>query len=458
MYVGQVDNSQGLPLGVQIIEAKPLFQKFRLEGTDDVIATAIIKARSINEDVYNISNECYLEFTYSNKLLFGKSKKVQVKGQVQPQNFEIGYTGEQFDQRMIECVVRGTDITAATVDSIPVNTVVGQVVFNTTFNFTTSGYMTYAFMDKNLFARLRADNREPWREMGLSSGQMMARYTPGPIMVGMPADSTPYPIDSTAASASLPAFGVTFSNAFVGRGGIKTFDKTYVYVPKQLDFVSECTPKEYKIAATESSKHGYGADYKEFELKNLSRPANELYVTARCPMSISKASSPDDLLGLSGSGIYTIFLTSRYTYSIDTFTSVNMLFNQSRSTSTAGLVPNMLVYENKESCKNGVPYCTGSTNDGMCYCPYKYSADEVYICTWEWGDGKNDKAAAAVDAGSCHRTTIPPACASAGISCSGHNCKCIYEINGGSKECNWLVEQYAAGPEQGCKDYTGETS
>ena len=147
IYMGQVDNSQNLPLGIQIVEATPLLRKFLLDTGDDVVATATITALTVNEDdVYQVNNKCYLEFTSSGAGF--SSKKVRVPGIVEPATLEISYTGNQVDRRFIQCVVSNNSIGEMTKDNPPVNVLSGTVVFNTTFEFTTSGYMTYGFMDQ----------------------------------------------------------------------------------------------------------------------------------------------------------------------------------------------------------------------------------------------------------------------------------------------------------------------
>ena len=443
IYTGQVDNSQQLPLGIQIVEATPLLRKFLLDTGDDVVATATITALTVNEDdVYQVNNKCYLEFMSSGAGF--TTKKVRVPGIVEPATLEISYTGNQVDRRFIQCVVSNNSIGELTKDNPPVNVLSGTVVFNTTFEFTTSGYMTYGFMDQGVFNNLRSSNLQPWQEMGLQSPTMIAKYTPGPVMIGMPAETTPYPLNANAENLQLPAFGATFSNAFVGRGGIQKFNKNYLYVPNQITVENSCTPKNFFAKKSQNQNTKYGADYTEYELSNLSRESGEQFVTIRCPMKVTKAK---DLIGPGGAGIYTIFLTTNYTYAIDTSVPVTMRFPERASTASAGLQPNINVAPSQVACKNVNPYCTGSANNGVCYCYHTTTNTKLSNCQWAWGATTMqnvetiDVGVGGADSGACFLTGIPSECAKSGISCSGETCRCVYPVSGGSQDCTWDVDQ-----------------
>jgi hypothetical protein len=470
VFRGQVDQTQGVPLGITLIEAKPLLQRFSFEGGDDIIATASIRSRTADDSVYAVSNKCYLLITDTSSFSSSfRGKHVRIDGTVSPEKFEIGYTGEQYDQRLIECVVPHDAIKKererlgkeATGTRNPLTgTVYAQLVFNTTFDFSTSGYMTYAFMDKDLFSSLRADGKEPAREIGLPSNRQQARYTPGPVMIGMPADTIPYPVDSASQNPSLPSFGVTFGNAFAGRGGIQSFGETVLYVPRQLRVSPTCTPKEFTTVQNTVSDPRFGTDYTRYDIKGLKRQnqnngyATDGYTTLRCPLSTA---SGGDLLGPSGAGIYTLFLTTRYTYAIDTSTPLSLMFPSLTTTASEGFVVNVFTAENRQGCTTMTPTCV---ND-QCYCYYKDSSS-LGFCSYQKGEKSNlEHAAAAVNnqgvsgVGGCSTgSEVPLACANA-ISCTGTACTCIYPKVDHSVKCTWTIST----PTQAdCKPLTSTTS
>lgn len=335
-YTGTVDQSQGVPIGVFITNAEPIYTKFRSD-TDDVIVTATLTARTFSDQL-TVQNTCSLEIFDTTDL--AKAGNVHVPGTVVPQSITILYTGEFQEKHAIDCTVKQSDYSK---HLNMARATTGTLYLNSTFDFETWGYAEYGFMDRQLIQAFRTENQNPAEVLGIDP-TLRPKYTPGPLMVGMPADTQPVSFDSEAADPHLPAFGVTFSNAWMGKGVVREFKAVEFLIPKPFiieDFAS-CTPKEGTAVISDGKRLDFvgpsqwteveagqevvvNEAYNKYTVQNVAIRDGESFITIRCPLEIdAKQAESFPALGSSGAGKFTFFVHADYVYSTWTRTPVNL--------------------------------------------------------------------------------------------------------------------------------------
>jgi hypothetical protein len=377
-YTGTVDQSQGEPIGVFITEMKPMAIKFDVPMGEDVIVDATMRARTVGEPI-TITNACFLNYTDASSSILS-AQRAAVAGEVYPPKITIERTGEAQEKYPLQCVIPNDGLKA-----LPANRITtGYTTFSSTFNFETWGYAQYGFMDNDLKLAFRDNGQNPATEMGVPM-TVQAKYTPGPVMIGMPSDSQPLSFTMATSTESdpnnyLPAFGATFSSAWAGKGTIKEFNHVKFYVPKPFSLnLAKCTPRSdqfqvlkeaqpwrenevysvYYINNPKSMKIGTGMDYP--------------FITIRCPMEVDMNDRMHPVLGPSGAGKFTFFVQANYTYTLESRTPVT-LQGPEVSTGSTGSSGGRI----QKDCPAGT---TNSCGGGSCWC-YVNENDVTWTCTW----------------------------------------------------------------------------
>jgi len=315
-YTGTVDQSQGQPIGVFITRMQPALTKFYADNQDSVIVYGVLSARTVSDSI-SVANTCSLDFASG-------ASTVSKPGSVTPDKINIDYTGAFQDQYDISCTVPYTSYSSAL---SPGRTSSAMATFSSTFDFSTWAYVPYAFMDRDLLVSLRRSNVDPAQKLGISAIPM-AKFTPGPLMIGMASDSQPY---SYQDGGSLPFFGLTLTNQWFGKGSVNKFNSVDVYIPKPFDLeLDTCTPRDVSSGGAfdyrDAADWSQNPAYKHYQIFNVAIKPSETFTTIRCQIGYNDAElSQYPILGTSGAGVYTFFASANYTYTLQAKTPVTLV-------------------------------------------------------------------------------------------------------------------------------------
>lgn len=414
-YTGSVDQAQGLPIGVFITNALPALQKFDA-STDDISVYATIKARTMS-DTINISNTCYLEVTSATS--YSSIDKRKATGRVSPASLTVDYTGEFQDQYDIDCSIPKQRVAQVASEQ---RIMTGMVIFNSTFNFETWGYIPYAFMDRGLVQSLRRNAVDPAAELGIAS-KPTAKYTPGPMMIGMASDTQPISYTQTQAVIGgevVGTLGFTLSNAWQGKGTIKKIGTVSIILPKPFWLQPlECSPV---LSNHDPENWTENTAYDKYDFTNIKIRSTETFTTIRCPLYIDNYAINHGypVLGTSGAGIFTFFVFANYTYTLDTKVPVTIMGTGDQTTtpsaaSTGTTTQNLGAIIEGLCANHTTTPCMGGSGDRTC-CSYQYN-NQTWFCRYDATGIKNRVCAYLVTAGkyACQYTPTSRTC----VFCDG---------------------------------------
>ncbi len=475
LFVGQVDKNQGPPLGVYHANGKALLDKFRVDLGDSVSTTTELRTRTLSETESYIDTKC--TFQTQDLSSFRTKRMLTSPGEVTPRFTVLTYSGEVQDVSTVECTVKNSELIK---NGYPSSTITGDITMNSTFNFSTSGYVTYAFMDRTLFESLRQSNKNPATEMGLPGGRQIAKYTPGPVSIGMPAESLPIPYDDIRAP-SIPPLGLTFSSTQTNRGGIQKFNSVEVFVPRQFEIDKDkCSPAgevdpvtkvSTGVKVDETTTDVMGPAYQGYSITNILNDNRDYgqFITIRCAMRI-RDGMKNNVLGPTGTSIYTILVQANYTFSVDSKVPVTLMVKPKPSnTIILGGGPNLDVAVDESRCNSVAALCDkkGSTSKCACYySPLKTATtapDSLRACTW---DRPEDDVLTKFASKACSVTSIPADCDSATRCLAAGACSCSRYVNGKQYKYFWPATNPAncnyvlctSNPDTGAYDCAESTS
>jgi hypothetical protein len=161
-------------------------------------------------------------------------------------------------------------------------------------------------MDRSVITSYRREGKDPARELGVDS-YVRARYTPGPVSLGM-LDRQQLPIGVNTQnpdSTFIPAFGVTLENLWSGRGEVTHINTLVFQVPEPLMLLTdECSgyvddtgrnrPVDIRNAGSSGnlvfSTEGVDSEvppgYTWYEFTDINFSEDERLRTIRCPMTV----------------------------------------------------------------------------------------------------------------------------------------------------------------------------
>lgn len=359
-YTGTVDSSNsGPPVGVFITDGRPFFTTFDV-ARDDISVSATMKVHTFSDNV-TVKNTCGLEVLDTSS--FSSLKPPPIEGVMTPEELRIDYTGEFQERFALDCVIKNTDYAT----KLPAGRMLtGNVVFNTSFGFETWAYAEYGFMQRELVLAFLNENLDPASELGVPR-TVLAKYTPGPVMIGMPTETQPFRFDATSGAPNqIPSFGMTFSNAWEGKGRIVSFSLVRAYLPKQFKLVTDqCLPSNYLGKPVERTWEE-NEQYNYYEFTDVKLPPGESFITIKCPVKVA-SSDNKGILGTAGAGKFTWFAQAVYDYELGTKVPVTIKREPK-------------VPESTDQCKEGTQNCDSTSK--WCTCLVIESATRY---TWECG-------------------------------------------------------------------------
>jgi len=207
-YEGEVEEAQKEPLGVYLEDIKPADKYFYEDESVTIWAT--LKVKNLDEDEpVNVKVSCIAD----------KDTK-KIAGEMYPrESFEI-YTLEEED---LQCRFEPGSLEKGT----------RKVSIFTDFNFKTMAYLKSYFMDEARLRSMRRDNIDVFRHFGISDTKPVAKYTPGPVKIGI--ESKEPPIGLSTDYDARPLLGITLSNEDQWQGAIKKIDELIVYIPESME-------------------------------------------------------------------------------------------------------------------------------------------------------------------------------------------------------------------------------
>lgn len=229
-YTGQVERQQGLPLGVFIREQRAILPVFTYDRLNDTILPPGDRAVTWFGEVQ--ARTFSAEFPVELSCLYEVSD-VEFSFPARPDRFAVHYTGDYAEEFPFSCEIPMADLPHADARNLT-----GRFSARANFSFSTWGYTTLTFMDRDFMTALRRDNVEPARYLGIDP-RPVARYTPGPVGLGM--ETVPQPLgistnpDRSSQTNFLPSFGVTLSNAWSSQGEITHLHALVLQVPQPLE-------------------------------------------------------------------------------------------------------------------------------------------------------------------------------------------------------------------------------
>jgi hypothetical protein len=279
-YVGQVESQQGAQLGVFIREVQPVKPVFYLRGDnetlvdgDDAIFFGKIQARTFTDEIA-LDLSCAYQYN-----------DIVVQGDIRPGELLVHYTGDFVDEFPFECIISADSVISA-FDNWR-DALRGEFVVQASFGFQTWGYTTLTFMERDMMNALRREGIDPARSLGISP-RPIARYTPGPLSLGMETISQPIGVSlSQPAGNTLPSLGVTLENVWRANGQIERVNSLVLQAPNVFELdtnrcigatVSEVLGPQmmYDGETVPAGYTWYLFDTVDFD--------GERYKTVRCPL------------------------------------------------------------------------------------------------------------------------------------------------------------------------------
>ena len=301
-YEGEVEEAQKEPLGVYLEDIKPADKYFYEDEAVTIWAT--LKVKNLDEDnPVNVHVSCIAD----------KDTK-KIAGTMLPsESFEI-YSLEEED---LQCRFEPTTLEKGT----------RKVSIFTDFNFKTMAYLKSYFMDEARLRSMRRDNIDVFRHFGIKDTKPIAKYTPGPVKIGI--ESKEPPIGLSPDYDTRPLLGVTLSNEDQWQGAIKKINELIVCIPKSMELdLGSCDVFE-RYSEGDIEKCGNEQQHIAYKLmdseKNKPKYQNiKAFVSFRCRLII-RPENMQDVLG--GIPFATKFfrVTANYEYGLEKTTSANVI-------------------------------------------------------------------------------------------------------------------------------------
>jgi hypothetical protein len=235
-YAGSVDEKQQETLGVFIKNIKPATSEFYYG--EPVSVWALLQAKSL-EDGISVNVSC----AYGQK---DKDGKYPQTGNPKPDSIPLVFDEEQVD---LDCRYNG----------MPEGS--NKVAIIADFNYETMGYLKTYFIDQDRLRGLQRNGIDPLDEYFITDKKPTARYTNGPVMIGM--GSVDPPIGISDKTADQPRLGITLSTNTGWKGRIKQIEELTIMVPDSMSLdTNYCTefkevPREQYITQCTTSYQKY---------------------------------------------------------------------------------------------------------------------------------------------------------------------------------------------------------
>lgn len=291
-YSGQVEQQATQKLGVFLEDVKPADSEYLVNDSAEIWAKLKVYQLKDRVDPIDISVICSAK--KGNKVINGKISSNTDNEYVK--TFSVNSYEEQF-------------LTCKFPRYVLNETGSYQISFNATFNFETRGYIRAYYMEKERKKAMMMENINILRQYGVTDTTPVAKYTNGPVMIGMETTPSPIavPLDANEFSSYI---GITIDNNW--KGSIKNLTYVSMALPPGLVLDSSC---EYFVPVNNS----FVITQNEIDKANMKG--------VRFPKSYKcalKLNSPNTLLGNTPLAIQSFYTVINYIYQVSEQTTISV--------------------------------------------------------------------------------------------------------------------------------------
>ena len=128
-----------------------------------------------------------------------------------------------------------------------------KINFFATYSFETAAYLKTYFMDEERKKTMRRANLDVFDEFGIKEKEPIARYTSGPIKIGISTSSQPIGLNQEA--TTKPRVGFTIENTWEGK--IKKITSLKITLPKGLELDQDTCDYNFLVSETKENSITY---------------------------------------------------------------------------------------------------------------------------------------------------------------------------------------------------------
>lgn len=309
-YTGQVEQAQTEKLGVFLEDIKASDQNFMINDSVEVWAKMkAYKLKDMNETI-KINVTCYAK--KGNRIINGTIDN------------ELGivktFSIDSYEEEFLSCKFPGKSA-SNTNNYLSNESGYYTVTFNATFNFNTQSYLRTYYMEKERKRTLVSQGVNILSQYGITDTNPIAKYTNGPIMIGIETTSslpigvpTEYITDTNTYDFSS-YIGITLDNSW--KGTIKDINWMKVTLPEGMNFYKDC--ESFGPYIIENNRKSFFLT--EEKIKKDSKNGIKFPKSYKCAILLE---NPINLLGTSPLSIKTFYVSTSYIYQISESTSVNV--------------------------------------------------------------------------------------------------------------------------------------
>jgi len=317
-YKSEVEKNEEEPLGVYIENVQSAQDKYYQD--EPIVIWADLRAKTLNDPI-SIKMNC--STGEDDDIKVGELKPDYYAGS--PINFNI--TAEASES--IQCrfgKANGLEPATHTIN------------IEAEFNFETISYLKTYFMDIERIRALKRSNIDPLDEYGITDKSPTAKYTNGPIRIGM-GTNTDLPIGLGTEYIQSPRLGITIENQWNGK--IKNISNLIIQIPKSMELEYHekedvyCNgwfePTDYSEIDEDLQDDGYKTYMITEEGRKTIKFPIETFESIRCLIEIDKA-NVEDVLGITplATHYYRVYVT--YNYYIESSVSVSIIDDPNKPT------------------------------------------------------------------------------------------------------------------------------
>jgi soluble lytic murein transglycosylase len=247
-YTGKVDENQKEPLGVYIETLKTSAPEFYMDEKPSIYATLRVKTL---DDGILVKPYCYSGEKDSNGNYAQDENK---KGIPYPQNISRIYDLERQD---IECIYSTTSFKEGG----------NKVTMQVGFNFETQAYLKTYFMDKDRIRSMVTQNLDPLKQYGITDIKPIAKYTNGPVMIGIGFSEPPIGIASN--NERNLRVGITLESNSGWEGKINEIKELVIQLPDSLALDLKSCTHSFILANTTNYVERCTEGYRKFRTKQF---------------------------------------------------------------------------------------------------------------------------------------------------------------------------------------------
>ncbi|MFH1589790.1 MAG: hypothetical protein ABIB43_04455 [archaeon] len=284
-FTGQVEQNKDEPLGVYLEDLTPTEPIFYEKWP--VVVWATLSGKSF-EDIIRVDIGCHAK----------KDDLPIMAGEVNPKKVELFFN----EETGLQC----------TFDSLPKGNY--KVVFTTSFDFSTHGYITYTFVELETKRRYYEQRISIHDDLSIPRNAQ-AIYTNGPAAIGLMSHALPITVNP---DGSLPPFGLTFAEVWQN-GDIKRINTLEVQVPEEIQ-LENCVP-EATLKADSDKGTDVPKNYDVYEFKTVIGNEVKMFTTITCDMKISDVPS---FMNSNLKVVKTFAVKANYKYIMDKSVSIRV--------------------------------------------------------------------------------------------------------------------------------------